>query len=192
MPSLNSLLIIILVCFFTQGCGRSPKVVPQSFVSPDDYKQILEEISSLEVSVSNLTPDSTGLKLAYIHSTDSGRGLAIIDTKTLERSEIASEHEVTQLGGWSPDGRYLAVMQTPTVRPGFKPGDIKESWFSLYDITDKSLKRVTSDTGVSETFFFWLTTNSFLYVTKPMTNPLAASGMYLGNIGDNSTNFSKR
>jgi dipeptidyl aminopeptidase/acylaminoacyl peptidase len=114
-----------------------------------------------------------------------------LNAQTREREEVPSPHEVTRLGGWSPDGRYLALVQTPPVPAGFKPGDLKETWLALYDSADKQIRRLTNARGVSETLFFWTTTNSFLYATKPITNPSAASELFLGQLGQDPTNFCK-
>jgi len=146
------------------------RILPER-ISLKRYEQMLDEITSLEVSIATLTPDFHGRNLAYIHSTDSGRGVALIDLVPLKRKEIILTNEVTLMGGWSPDDRYLAFVQRPPVPANYRTGDFKESWLTLFDTKTDTVRRLTDDQGVTETyFFFWLTTNSYIFVSGKLTN----------------------
>src|SRR5205807_2233565 len=112
------------------------------------FQQIFEEITSLEVSISSLTPDYSGANLAYVHSTEHGRGLTVLDLKSLARQEISVANEVTQVGGWSPDDRYLAFVQSPAVDSTYSAGDVKESWLTVWDRESNVVRRLTEATNV--------------------------------------------
>ena len=162
------------------------RILPER-ISLKRYEQMLDEITSLEVSIATLTPDFHGRNLAYIHSTDSGRGVALIDLVPLKRKEIILTNEVTLMGGWSPDDRYLAFVQRPPVPANYRTGDFKESWLTLFDTKTDTVRRLTDDQGVTETyFFFWLTTNSYIFVSGKLTNTQAGAQIYLGNLDQNA------
>lgn len=159
---------------------KRPSALPTR-ISEEQYRRILDEITSVEFAVGSLTPDHGGSLLAYVRATESGRGLSFLDLKTLERFSVRLTNEVTQVCGWSPDDRYLAFVQT--LAPGVARSNqfgLRESWLTLYDRRSNSVRRLTEASGVFEPYFYWLTTNRYLYVSRWLTNDYAE--FYLGSL----------
>jgi dipeptidyl aminopeptidase/acylaminoacyl peptidase len=129
-----------------------------------EYDAILDDIMGVDFVFRSPTPDPISSRLAYVHAASQGRGLYILDLATQQRSEVPITNEVTQVNGWSPDGRYLAFVQAGQRMAQGKV--IKEEWATLFDSREQTVQRLTDKTGVVESYFFWLSTNTFFFVSR--------------------------
>lgn len=169
-------------------CFKLWRVTPDR-ISPERYKQILDEVMSVDFPFRSLTPDVLGSNLAYIHEAEQGRGLFLLNLKTGERTAIETTNEVTQINGWSPDNRYLAFIQSPRdlpeVRVYFGNDYQREEWITILDTQNNSFKRATQATNVLESRFYWLSTKKYVFVSRPLAGKYAE--VILGDL-DNGRN----
>jgi dipeptidyl aminopeptidase/acylaminoacyl peptidase len=140
---------------------------------------VLREITSVEFELGSLTPDPGVTRLAFVHATETGRGLSILDLPTQRRTVLPLTNEVTQVNGWSPDGRWLAFVQSAPPRAGDGAGP-RPSWVALWDAQTGALRRLTGHEWLAENYFFWLTTNTYFYASREPGQP--AAGLYLGDL----------
>lgn len=159
---------------------KSYRVTPER-ISPEKYQQVLDEITSVDFSLSYLTPDHSGRTVAYIRASKDMRELVLLDMHSLERKRVAVTNEVIQVNGWSPDDRYLTFVQLPPQpEKKHKTGVLKESWLTIYSRSDDSTERLTEETNVVESYFFWLTTNAYLFVSRGLTMDYAE--IFMGSL----------
>src|SRR5258708_39824936 len=79
--------------------------------------------------------------------------------------------------------RCRAIVQVPPQPEKLhKTGVLKESWLTLYDRADNSIRRLTGDRSVVENYFFWVATNQYVAVSRRMTNDFAE--MFLGRLDE--------
>jgi len=171
-------LMVLLAAFWLAATGR-PK---PKFVLPPDYTQVLDEVADVDVWIGSLTTDPLGETLAFSGGTKEGRKLTLIDLKTLEKKVVPTTNEVSFVFGWSPDGRYLAFDQVP-----YQPEKLQkttpvyfESWLTLYDRQTGKLRRLTEDTSVMETPFYWLPDGGYLICQRNLTNEVPV--IYMGDL----------
>ncbi len=174
------LLVVVGIAFL------KPRRVPAEAVALEKYQQMLDEITTVDFAVSMLTPDHSGSMLAYMHASEIGRGLSLLNLKTLERFQIPLTNEVTEVCGWSPDDRYLVFVQTLAPNTAKKTASgLRESWVTLFDRQTGTVRRLTDAEGVFEPFFYWLTTNRYFYVSRWLTNDYAE--ILKGSLGRDQT-----
>ena len=162
----------------------------------------------MEFQLGSLTPDPAGTSLAFVHATEQGRGLSILELPTGRRTVLALTNEVIQVNGWSPDGRWLAFVQSAPARAG-DDAEPRASWVTLWDAHTGTLRglrdgvevapaaspeRVSADRtapaempvplpereGRAENYFFWLGTNTYFYASRELTQ--SAAGLFLGDL----------
>jgi len=182
------------------GCGRP--------ALPPNYEAVLREVTGVEFQLGSLTPDPAGTSLAFVHATEQGRGLSILELPTGRRTVLALTNEVIQVNGWSPDGRWLAFVQSAPARAGDDAGP-RASWVTLWDAHTGTLRglrdgvevapaaspeRVSADRtapaempvplpereGRAENYLFWLGTNTYFYASRELTQ--SAAGLFLGDL----------
>ena len=183
--------IVILAFWVVKSWRLTPE--PDT---PGRLQQILEEVAPVDDWIGSLTADASGSTLAYIKGTKAGRRIVLLDLKTLDQRQIPTTNEVSYLFGWSPDGHYLALTQTPPspqIRHKTTSDFVEatrpfvESWLTLYDRDTGSIRRLTKDTNVMELPFCWLPNGYYLMNHRNRTN--YPGDMLLGNPG--STNREK-
>ena len=155
---------------------------PTARISERDYNAILDDVMGVDFVFRSPTPDPTSSRLAYVHAARQGRGLFILDLATLQRSEVPVTNEVTQVSGWSPDGRYLAFIQAGQRAEQGKV--TKEEWITLFDSREQTVRRLTDRAGVVESHFFWLSTNTFFFVSRGLTMDYAE--IFMGELESKS------
>lgn len=184
----------ILKCLAGLGCIAAVLLTlwfqpsRQGLVSAQQYNVILDDVMGVDFVFRSPTPDPGSSRLAYIHAAAQGRGLYILDLDTLKRSEVGISNEVTQVSGWSPDGRYLAFIQAAESAPQERVmrGNqrAKEEWITLFDSRDCGVRRLTESSGVIESYFFWLTTNTYFFVSRGLNMDYAE--VFLGSLESNT------
>ena len=95
-------LLAALLC----SCGR-PSL-------PGNYAAVLREITSVEFELGSLAPDPGGTRLAFVHATEMGRGLSILDAPSSRLSATCRAGAVVLLVGFCFDGG-LFKLPTATV-----------------------------------------------------------------------------
>lgn len=152
------------------------------------YQKILDEVMGVDFVFRSPTPDPGSHTLAYVHAARQGRGLYLLDLAKLDRAQVPVTNEVTQVSGWSPDGRLLVFIQSPEMAAGTNAfvGNTaaREEWITIYDRQDGSVRRLTDSPDVIESFFFWLTPETYFFVSRALTNNYAE--IFMGRVGESS------
>lgn len=158
----------LVLLALTSGGACARRVAWQS---PQKHAQVLDELAAADLFRSP-TCDPANSMLAYVHRGPAGRELCLLDLKSLARTDIKLTNEVTKLLTWSPDGRYLAFVQTPYRLPGGPTaqgsGAEKESWVTVYDRHTGDCRWVGRERPVVEDYLAWLTPHQFLLVSRKL------------------------
>ena len=140
-------------------------------VATATIEHVSEGIASAQPLFRSLVPDASGRKLAYIRAVGPGRRLFVLDAETLEVERIETTNEVSQVFGWSADGRHLAFAQVSPLMLDVsrRTGQFQnETWLTVCDVGNGHIERATTNAGTVEGSFTWLSTNEFFFVSKPI------------------------
>jgi dipeptidyl aminopeptidase/acylaminoacyl peptidase len=159
----------VLIVLASSSC--KPRKAAVISASSPEYRQIFDEVMSVEVVSRPPVPSSSGDILVNIKNARHGREISLVNLRTLEEKSVTLSNDVRRVGGWSPDGRYLALEQRPkafrrvlkeTSSRGLEE-DRDESWLTVFDSRSKLIWRLTTNSGVNEKWFVWLTPTTFFY-----------------------------
>lgn len=185
-------LLLGIVALFVNRYFRAEKA-EVIFNSNPQYTNILDEMMSVEVISRPPVPSSSGELLVNIRNGRHGRGISLIDLKTLGKRSLDFSNDIRRVGGFSPNGRYLEFEQRPSQfrrvlketqdRPLEEDRD--EAWVTLLDLKNFATMRVTTNREVNERSFIWLDYSSYAFCSD--SDDPEHQGIYVGSLTAKTT-----